>query len=360
MEEDKKIQNKGLKMTVIVFVIIGMFFLREDSFSNLMDKLKFLSVKKMSLEYVNRVSLEEDKIADLYGENILIWNANSLSVMSLDGNILKNKDFEFESPGILFGDENIYVMDRAIGNIYVLNENGEVIERFKTDNNIFNLKEEYGKLINHIKSNESEGLIILNSEGEEIFKNMELENILAYSIEKKSSKYMISNMSIEDGLESYLNIYRADGSLEDTIKFPGEIILSTRFIGKEQLILTNQNLYMINGKDIKWKKTYPFIKDIKVIDEEIYVLYDVNLEILNLQGERQEKFVFPKEYKNIFEYNDYAILYGNYDILGIKSGEKILEYELKEEIKTLYKSDDIICIRLKDSIDLYNLKQKNK
>jgi uncharacterized protein DUF5711 len=358
MEKEKNIKNKGLKLTVIGFIIIGMLFLREDSFSNLIDKLKSFSVKQMSLEYVNKVSLEENAIANLYGENILNWNENILSVMSLDGNILKKKDFKFENPDILFGDENVYVMDKSIGDIYALNKDGEVIERFKTDNNIFNLKEEYGKLINHIKSKDNEGLVILNSKGEEIFKYMELKNILAYSIEEKSSKYMISNMSIENGLESYANIYKSDGSLEDTIKFPGEMILYTQFIGKEQLVLTNLNLYMINGKDIKWKKPYPFIKDIQVIDGEIYMLYDVNLEILNLNGERQEKFVFPKEYKNIFVYDDYAILYGNYDILGIKGGKKVLEYELKEEIKALYKSDDLIGIRLRDSLGLYHLKKK--
>lgn len=358
MEKNGDIKNKGLKLTVIVLIIMGLFFLREDSLSNIVSKFKFLSVREMSLEYINNVKTEEDEMTNLYNERILNWNGKSLSVLSLDGVPLISKDFQFENPDILFGKEEVYIMDRSLGNIYILNENGETKEKIQTEKGIFNLKEESDKLVIHTKFEDKEGIIFLDNKGKELAKNIELKNILTYSMDEKTSKYLISNISMEDGMETYVSIYNLEGSLEKAISFPGEIVLFTEFIANKQLVLTNLNLYVIDGGEIIFEKQYPFIKDIKIIGGEIYILYDSNLEILNFQGEVQEKFVFPKEYNDIFVYKDLGILYGSHDILGIKKGKTVLEYEMQEEVKDIFGNGDLIGIRLIDTIDLYHLKNK--
>ena len=40
-------------------------------------------------------------------------------------------------------------------------------------------------------------------------------------------------------------------------------------------------------------------------------------------------------YNKIIQARNLAILYGSYDIIAFKKGKKILEYEIKEEIKSI-------------------------
>lgn len=358
MGKDKDVKNKGLKLTIIVLIIMGLFFLREDSLSILISKFKSFSVKDMSLEYINKIELEEGGPVNIYGERILHWNGKSLSVLSLDGSPIIKKDFQFDNPDILFGRQKAYVIDRDLGDIYVLNENGETIEKIQTHKGIFNLKEELDKLIVHSKWDDTEAIVFMDSNGEELWTNSELNDILTYSINEKASKYLVSNINLDEGMESRVNVYESGGVIESSINFPGEIVVFTQFIGSEQLVLTNLNLYLIDQGETTWEKQYPFIKGIEIVNKEIYILYDSNLEILNFQGEVQKKLVFPKEYNRILVHNDLGILYGPHDILGVKNGETVLEYEIKEEIKTLYGSGDLLGIRLNDTIDLYHLKNK--
>lgn len=358
MEEKKKVKSKGLKLALIVLIILGLFFLREDRLYNVMSKFKNLSVKEMSLEHVNRVNLKGAGKIDLYNERILNWNEKSLSVLSLDGSPIIKKDFQFENPDIVFGKAKIYIMDKNLGNVYILNENGETEEKIQSKKGIFNLKEEGEKLIIHTKKGDGEAITFMDSKGEEIASTSKARDILTYSMDDKASKYLISNIDMLEGMESQVNIYNLDGNLENTLNFPGELVLYTEFIGKEQLVLTNLKLYLIGDGQIIFEKQYAFIKDIKIIDREIYILYDSNLEVLNFKGEVQDKYVFSKIYNKIFVHRGLGILYGDHNVLGVKKGKIVLDYEMEEEIKAIYGNGNIMGIGLNDRIDLYYLKDK--
>lgn len=358
MKKHRAIKSKGLKFTVIVLIVIGLFFLRGDSLSNLISKITSLSVKEMSLEYRKQVKLEDGGRANIYNDKILNWNGQSLEIFSLDGILLEKKDIEFENPNMVFGKEKLYLINKSQGDIYILDENLEIGEKIEGHKGIFNLKEEGKAMIVHSKSQDREEIIFMDFMGGELFRNVELKNILTYSIDENNSRYLVSNFNMGDAMESKVNIYNMDGKLENTMSFPGEIILFTEFIEKGNLLLSNLSLYATDGVEIIWEKSIPFIKDIKVVDREIYVLYDNNLDIMNFQGEIKEKFVFSKEYNKIFVSKNLGILYGSHDVLGIKSGEKIFEYEIKDEIQNLYGYGDLIGIRIDDRIDLYNLKNK--
>lgn len=359
MEKNKIWNSKVFKWSVILVIFIGVFFLREDSVSNLMSKFKELSINEMKLEYVSKVKLENPGKAEIYGDKILNWSENNLEIISKDGEVLDKKSFEIENPSILFGAEKIYIIDRDLGEIHSFYENGQRLGRLKIEKDLFHLKEEDGNLMCHIKSQEGEVLSIYNSIGEEIAREKDLENILTYSLDKDNSNYLISNMDLDNGMESNVSIYNLDGELKSRKVFPGEIILWTKFFQEKQLVLSNLKLYLLDGEDIKWERSFPFIKDIDIVHEKIYVLYDSNLEILNLDGKTEEKLVFPKNYNKILEYEGYGIIYGENDILGIRKGEEVFEYTIKDEIQEMYKTEDLLGVRVNDYIDLFKLKEKN-
>ena len=92
------------------------------------------------------------------------------------------KEFNTDEPLAYFGKEEIFVYERPIGQVYILNPKGETIDNLKLNMEIYNIAESSGEILVHIKG-DNERINILDKKGNLIEeRSTENNNILTYCI----------------------------------------------------------------------------------------------------------------------------------------------------------------------------------
>lgn len=361
--EDSRNRNKnhkGFKIFALLLLIGIIFFMNKDNQVDFIEAYKSLTIRDKTLEKVQSIELDKNvERVGLFNKNIAIWSGSKLSIIDIDSNLLLEKQFNFETPDVIFGDNDSYIMDKSTGDVYIINNKGETIERVVLDKRINNLIEDENNLIVHTKSDEEENLVILSNMGAFLRVHpIEDMDILTYNLDKYGDKYLISNLMIEDKLKSEVYIYSIDGELLNTNKIDNEIIIFTEFVNDDLIALTDKCLYYIRDEEIYWRKSLSNIKDIILKDEEIYILYGQNLEIIDLEGRTIEKLIFTEHLNRISAYDKLLLLWGNYDLLGIQSNKEILKYKQNELIKDIIINKDYLGLVDNSGIHLFEIKNK--
>ena len=359
MEVKKNTNHKGFKIFVLLFLIGILFFMNKDNQIKVSQAYKSLTIREKDLEEIESISMnpEVDKLG-LFDKNIAIWGKNKLSIVDINNNILLEKQFNFEEPDVVFGQKSSYIMDKSSGDVYTINSKGETIERMILEKEINNLVEDNDNIIVHTKPTD-ENLVFINSQG--VFLRIhpiEDMKILTYSMDKDSEKYLISNLNIEDELLSELHLYSISGDLLDKIQINNEIIIFTKFIHGDLIVLSDKCLYYIRDSKIYWKRTFSDIKDILLNEEDIYILYGENLEGIDLEGKTINKFSFDRGYDKLKSFEDYIFVIGNNNLIAMQEDKKILNYSHHDSIDDIIVNKDYLAIIDDNSLNLYRIKNK--
>lgn len=355
MEEKTKKTNKGFKLFLILFILFGFIFIKEENqqkFISFFDSITSKSEK--TIVFNNNFETEDEETLMFFKNSIIKWKENNISFQDLLGNNVWNKEFDFSQPDILALDENIYAIDKETGDIYVLDNKGNTVLRLELNTPIFNLYEEKENIIIHTKTDDIEKISILDKDGKELV-NKDQKNILTYSMDSKGSKYVLSYLAIDKDIKSYANIYSLTNDSLGSFKFNDEIIIFTQFINNKMLISTDKALYLVEGNDTIWSHEYPLIKDILINKEKIYLLYGDNLEIININGETEKKTTFGIDYKRIVQLQNYICIYGNRDILVLNNGEEAINFKTDEDIVDIKGNNKLITIQYLDGLEVYDI-----
>src|SRR5690606_17912093 len=144
------IKSKGFKFFVIIFIgIILLFSKREnqEKFINFIKDSK-IGVKELELKDSIPIGINIDQAAT-YGDSIILWGENRLKKLKLDGKVEWEKEFNTDEPLAYFGKEEIFVYERPIGQVYILNPQGETIDNLKLNMEIYNIAESSGVILAH-------------------------------------------------------------------------------------------------------------------------------------------------------------------------------------------------------------------
>lgn len=356
MEETKKM-NKGFKIFFLIFAILILVFLKED------NQQKFV-------EFFNDLTKKEKEIIldkEYKGENLsyingalVKWDDNILTFLNDDGSDRWVKEFDFVEPQVIYGDKSIYVIDKAAGDIYQLDSKGETIFKKQLFKSIFNIKSNNNSLIIHLKEEGIESLQILDKDGNSLTELEVKGSILTYSLKNDSTKYAYSSIIIDESkINSKLIVNSIDNKEEYNIEIPNEIVVATEFIKDEVVMVTDSSIKIIGRGKIKWTKEYPLIKDVFIKDDEIYLLYGDNLEIIDLKGDIKSKTTFGMEYNRVKHIGNYVVLYGNMDLLVIENGKEISKYIAEENIVDVTGNNNSIIIKYKNKVEVlrFDLKE---
>ena len=360
MEDNINKSHKGFKIFVLLLLIGVLFFINKDNQGKLIKAYKSLTIRQKSLEKIESISLDSGiNEVGLFDKNIALWGNNKLSIVDINNDLVLEKQFNFENPDIVFGQKSSYIMDKSIGDIYIINSKGETVERVGLDNSINNLIEHEDNVIIHTESEEKENLVLLDTNGV-FFRIHPIENIdiLTYTFDKKNEKYLISNLNIEDELRSEIQIYSINGELLDKVQIPNEIIIFTEFVNEDLIALTDRCLYYIKDGKVFWKKTFSDIKDILLNNNEIYILYGENLEILDIEGRIISKLSFNKKYSRMKNFDKYLLIYGDNNLIWIQGSKEILDYKHSTDIKDIVINRNYLAIM--DDSNLHLFKVINK
>lgn len=358
MNNHKK-TSKGFKLLLIIFLILALFFVKEENQQKVIDIFNNFNSNEKVLQYNRIYEVEEDESLYYYNGSIAKWNENSISFLDKDGSNIWTKEFNFMFPNVISRDKNIYIMDKYSGDIYSLDNKGNTVSRSQINAPIFNLIEDNNLVLVHIKDEDLEKLNIVDRDGN-IIVEKETKNILTYSASENGSKYLISSIHISNGeLDSKLDYYTINNDEIYSVIIPNEIILFTQIVGNKIIALTDTSLNMIENNEITWSIDYPLIKDIYINKDEILLLYGDNIESINLKGESINKITFGVEYNKIVPMGKYITLYGDKNILILDNEEELIKLKTDKDIIDIKGDNNIMAIHYIDGIEIYDIVDKD-
>lgn len=360
VEDNKNRDHKGFKIFVLLLLVGIIFFINKDNQTKFIEAYKSLTIRDKALEQIESVdlSLDTDRVG-LFQKNIAVLSGGKLSIIDINQELILEKQFNFKTPDIVFGQNFSYMMDKSTGDIYVINNKGDTIERLILDNEISNLFVVEDNIIVHTKSEGEENLSILDNSGVLLrLHPIEDMNILTYDLDENKDKYLISNLIVKDQLKSQVNIYSIDGELLNTNEILGEIIIFTEFVKEDVIVLSDKCLYYTKDDKIYWKKSFSDIKDVILIDDEIYILYGDSLEIINPEGRTIGKHSFTKDLRRMKYFEKSVLLWGDYDLVGIQGDKEILKYSHDKAIKDIIINKNYLGLVDNSSLHLFKVNNK--
>lgn len=355
MEDLKKV-NKGFKIFILLFALMVLVFIQDGNQEKFIDLIDKLVGKNMEL-ILDR-EYEGNNLLYFKG-HILKWEQNSLIFHNNDGSQNWVKDFSFQEPEVVLGENYIYTMDKSTGDIYKINRQGDTILRVQLNTPVLGIKESNKHLISHIKG-EEEGLIITNEEGENIANQSVDGNILTSQINEDGSEYIYSTIEMDGrDIVSVVFINNIDGDMKYSLNFDDEIIFTTDYIGNKIVLLTDTTLRVIQNGEVKWSKEYPLIKDIYIGENNIYLLYGNNLDLIDSRGRTKDKISFAIDYDKIVPLEKSIGLYGNNNLSILQNGREIIKYIGEKEFISVRGYKDFIALNYENHIEVHKIQDKN-
>lgn len=357
-KDDKKL-SKYFKIYLLIFLALMIVFINPVSKRNILNFFDIFNRPEKELKLVNEFNIDKQaKSIDIFEEKIINWRDNRLYFLDFNGFEILNKDFEFKNPSIVFGEDFIYIMDKDSGNIYIMDKHGETIERIDLKSPFHNLKEEGDYLHIYKKDEDKEIVDIIDRKGNILIRHEENIPILTVASENKNKKYVISTLDIDKELKSIVSIYSLDGNSIQDIELKDEIVVYTKLIKNNILIVSESKIHVfVDGKE-KWSKKIENLKDVKMLNNNICILYNNKFETLSLRGNIIEETNLTLNLEKIGFVEDNILLYGKRNIVMPQNRKNILNFKTKEDIMNLKYNSGNLLIQKQAKIEIYNINKK--
>lgn len=345
--------HRGFKIFLLIIGFLLLILLNNST------KEKLVSLVDRRLNKVSELQLDTEyngENLNYFKDTLIRWKDNKITYYNKDGSESWTKEFDFMYPDIYFGQDNIYIMDKSTGDIYIMDNKGDTISRIQTGQNIFNLKESNNNYFVHSKEEGIEHLLIFDREGNNIEKLETSDYFLTYSMNQDASKYLYSTISASEGLSSIINVKDIDTKENYYIEKPNEVIFFSEFIDDRIIALTNKNLYMYEKDNMTWTYYNEGIQDILVKGKEIYILYNNKIDILDLNGQVIKSIDLSIEAKKFVNLDKSIGVFGQDDLVILQNHKEILKYIGQEEILKVTANEKSIAIHYVDKVDIF----KNK
>lgn len=341
--------NKRFKMFVLIFALLTLIiFLNRNAISQVLN-----SVAGKGLEVSLKKQYKGSNIRHIDG-SIVMLKDYSISFLDQDGQVIVTKDLGSSNIDIVLGEENIYSIDKLTGDIYVFSSQGESLNRFQTGLDVFSIREMKDGLLAHSKGGNMERISLIDKDGD-LRKLYEVEdkNILTYSLNKKG-QLLVSHIG-QSGQNIISKIEVLDqGQIQYEDEYNNEIVIFSDFVEDRLLVLTDSRISIIKSEEEVFNKAISNIEDIYIDGDLIYLLYDSDLAIMDLEGNIISKSTY-KDYKDIIPVEDYIVLFGLNKYAILQNQVKIVEYNTDEQIQYISGNNDILAITMDNKMEIYDL-----
>lgn len=356
-QEKKKIEHLKVKIFIVVFVVLSLFFLRQENQDKFVSLFNSFRKGNKELELVNSVDISGVIDVKCYDDNVVLWQPNKISFLDMVKDIIVEKDFNFKDPFISYGEKNIYVGDKSTGDIYIMDTQGNTVSKKQIKKKVLNIEEMENAIINHIKDKNGEKINIYDKNdklvGDYLFNE---DSVINYSVSNNNKKTLIAVLDLsENKLKSKIYFYDKKGKELNSLDIKGEVVIYSKFEGNNSIILTDKSLYYVKDGKIMWQKGFSLIKDIYV-DSNIHILYSNYLETIDFEGRTTDKASFSEKYEKISAFNDDTLVYGNKNVTIVNGGRQILNYE-DDIIKADSNKEEVIILK-QGKLDIYNVVNK--
>lgn len=346
-----------LLLTIVLVIVV---FAKKENQEIFLSIFNRDDISNVNIDKKKTIGLDKIKDAVCYDDCIVIHKDDKLLGYSFDGKELWEKDIVLKNYSLFFGDSNIYIYEKPTGYIQFINKSGEIFKEMNMEEEIKGLRKDYDSIIVYTEKEANEKVYIIDKETNiREVNDLELRNILTYSVSKDYASYGIGTLNLEDqAMDSRFTAFKYGKQVLYRKDFKGEMILYTKFLDTHRVvIMTDKNVYLLNDFEgnTLWKKSYELIKDIDVKDNKINILYGNSLETLAANGHIDSKYSFIDNYSKIVSFDKFIIVYGDKHIMAIKDGEELFKEEVKNKLIKIQPGKNRFIIIYEDKIDVYSI-----
>ena len=311
---------------IILFIMIILIFivavLYSQYFKELFETLEEKKIYKIENIKTTEIStLEEFKF---FNRGIISYNNQKTLYTDFNNKILwENQNTEFSNKVFVTDD---YIFRQAKNNITVLDKNNQEFVIAEIEGNIINVSRENNKT-GMIVTGNGQTLYIMDENNEVVVDKKEFQDtITGISINDKSEAYSIITFAFENGAPVNTIYYLIDDVELWSSTISKEILIRTKVVNNNLLVLGTENIYFYNdnGK-LMWKnRIYNKILDYEISKDMIHILFekDQAAELLsyNFEGKVMEIQAAPAGSKKlkivenktlVYDDNTIYLLHGN-------------------------------------------------
>jgi len=349
--------RKIISFLIVVIIIAGLAFYftygREYILS--LDDNKIYEIKNQKT--IDMKTLDECKF---YNKGIVTYNNQKISHLDYENNTVWENENQIFVDRIFIADDYIYMcLDNSIE---IINKNNQSYVVTEIAGKIINVSRENNRT--YIITEQKDGqnsLYMLNENNEVIVENKKFNDMITgVSISDKSEGYCTTTLKFTNRkpLNSLMFNLMDDVELWNN-KIENEIIVETKIINNNVLVLGTENVYFYNpsGK-LMWKNSnYNNIKDftIDLKNDELFILYekDEKLELMcyNFDGKVKNIYKVLNNVKRIRIYGNKIFAYSENMIylLHDNNVDKLFEVS-NEQIMDFYVENSNIYVLLKGKL----------
>lgn len=263
---------KKALLFILIILILVMTVLYSPFFKDLFKTLDEKKIYKVeNIKSIDFNTLEEVKF---FGKGILTYNSQRIIYMDLNNNILwENQKAEF-SNRVLVTDNNVFrqVNNKAI----MLDKNNQEYIIAEIEGNIVNVSRENGKTCMIVMGN-GQALYIIDENNDLVVDNKKFKDIITgISINDKSQAYALTTLNFEKGIPVNNLYYLVDDVELWSSSIANEILIKTKVVNNNVIVLGTDNLYLYNNNGkLMWKNSiYNKILDYYIAQDQISILFE--------------------------------------------------------------------------------------
>lgn len=359
MSKRNKKRRKVLRIFSIIILIVLMIFIIPASREKIFSGFNLFSKPEKELLLIKDLNIGSGiNDIDISYDTIIASKYKSLNFYDFNGNEILRKDFKFEKLDVVFGKDIIYAMDKSSGKLHLLNKEGKTVEKLDLKTPFDRLKEEGEKIYIYRKDGDAEYIDIIDRKGSILKAHEERLPILTLAMRDNDQEYAISTLHTDGKTSSMLDVYSIEGENIENIKFKDEILVYSEYIGKKILAAGGENIYLLKNGKIQWEKKIKNLKDIKVRNNKIYILYDNKFEMLNINGKIKEEVDLNSDLEKIMFMRNNVLLFGKRNILMPQKGKNILDFKTDKDILDLKYDEENLLMLKEGKLEIYKIKRK--
>lgn len=349
-----------------LIIIIGIIILIIYGITNI-GNIKEIGEKEKTLELKSSIPREEGSLYKLEDDKLIKFEERKLTVIELNKEKREEEKEEkslvldIDNPIMDISEEYIYIADKDKGEIYQIDLNMEVKERFPLKKELMNRKISNGNIIYHIKDvgEDMETIGVINKEGQHVSKHNFLGNVSNYCSGQREGDLAVA--TIEEKLGDLCSVLKVYDDMEEvqSLDFKEQIIMDLKIISRrEMLVLTEKTLSSVSKGELNWTKELSLLKGTEIYDKDIYALTGSKVQVINTRGEIIRDIDLEREFDKIKVYNPKKseIKLILYDDLGLEVyGEDGVELSWDGEIEEIMTSGEDIFILDSEKCGIYEI-----
>lgn len=299
----------------------------------------------------------EIQTSHLTSNSIVTWDSHRLRMFNLLGETTEEVIGNGFFTNIYYFEDDIGVLDKQLNILYIYNSTGDLKEKTQLTGNVYSIfkkdKDIYLHKKDDLTSERLETITKLEGDGRESPIYQTDKFIINFQLE--GSELLVSKIASENyAYKSTLHVIKAKNS--ETYDFGNETVLDMKKYGNKIIVVTNKNLYSIQGSKREKVELNKF-KDYIFERNRIGILYNNRLVFFNENLVEREAFDLGITTTGLLVHDGGYFVYGPTDMVGYIGQKRQFKKSFDSIVYDVDSNDRTMLFTHKYNVELYGFEK---